>query len=197
MSVAPKHSRRLNLQDVMILVGAMAIQLAYEQVRDPYYRQYYDVPTTRVLLHEILEFPPTVSSIPDVAVKTSELFTRHAPSLLLWTLTWLVLRLRGPRPNLRHLARKPGFVACLVAVAVTAFGSVSTLVYQAGLFGSNPADWLIAGIWTQRIGFSVAAAWLTLALNRRWRPERGWIDRMGRVLGWLWVASAVLPPWDS
>jgi hypothetical protein len=50
MSVAPEHDRRLNLQDVMIFVATMAIQLAYEQVRDPYYRPYYAVPTTRALL---------------------------------------------------------------------------------------------------------------------------------------------------
>jgi hypothetical protein len=26
-------------------------------------------------------------------------------------------------------------------------------------------------------------------LSRRWRPEPGWIDRLGRVIGALWLLS--------
>src|SRR5262245_54032501 len=37
-----------------------------------------------------------------------------------------------------------------------------------------------------RVGFAVSGAWLTLWLSGRWRPERTWIDRLGRVMGWLW-----------
>ena len=31
-------------------------------------------------------------------------------------------------------------------------------------------------------------------MNRRWRPEPGWIDRSGRVLGWAWIAWMVAAP---
>jgi hypothetical protein len=34
---------------------------------------------------------------------------------------------------------------------------------------------------------AVAGAWLVLALAGWWRPEPGWIDRLGRVLGFLWI----------
>jgi hypothetical protein len=47
-------------------------------------------------------------------------------------------------------------------------------------------------------GFSVAVAWLTLTLGGRWRPEPSWIDRMGRVLGFYFIAIiplAILIPY--
>jgi hypothetical protein len=40
--------------------------------------------------------------------------------------------------------------------------------------------------------YTVAAGWLTLALLGRWRPEKSWIDRLGRVLGVGWIIANVL-----
>jgi hypothetical protein len=34
----------------------------------------------------------------------------------------------------------------------------------------------------------VLGAWMILALSGRSRPEVGWIDRMGRLLGSCWIA---------
>jgi hypothetical protein len=39
----------------------------------------------------------------------------------------------------------------------------------------------------QRNGYAVAAAWLTLAIGRRWRPEPTWVDRSGRAIGFFWL----------
>ncbi len=33
----------------------------------------------------------------------------------------------------------------------------------------------------------IPITWLLLVLGRRWRPEPGWIDRAGRLLGWSWI----------
>jgi hypothetical protein len=41
-------------------------------------------------------------------------------------------------------------------------------------------------------GISIAAVWLVLCLAGRWRAERSWIDRLGRILGMLWSATSVL-----
>lgn len=41
-------------------------------------------------------------------------------------------------------------------------------------------------------GPAVAAAWTVLAVSGRWRPERSWIDRLGRVLGWSWILISLL-----
>jgi hypothetical protein len=36
-------------------------------------------------------------------------------------------------------------------------------------------------------GSAVLWCWVTLALSGRWRPARGWLDRLGRVLGCCWL----------
>jgi hypothetical protein len=45
------------------------------------------------------------------------------------------------------------------------------------------------------IGVAVASSWLLLLVSGRWRPEPSWIDRSGRVLGWIWIAILPLTCW--
>ena len=45
---------------------------------------------------------------------------------------------------------------------------------------------------TSPCGIAVAAVWLVLALSGRWRPEKSWIDRLGRMLGVTWIAISFL-----
>jgi hypothetical protein len=40
--------------------------------------------------------------------------------------------------------------------------------------------------------FSVAAAWATLRLVGGWESEKGWIDRLGRLLGLYWIIYPIL-----
>ena len=42
------------------------------------------------------------------------------------------------------------------------------------------------------VGDAVAGAWLALVFGRRWRPEAGWIDRGGRLLGAYWILCVIL-----
>jgi hypothetical protein len=44
--------------------------------------------------------------------------------------------------------------------------------------------WVIATHWAVT---AVVGSWLALAISRRWRPERSWIDRAGRILGLYWA----------
>ena len=39
------------------------------------------------------------------------------------------------------------------------------------------------------VGALVTGVWLAQCLGRRWRPEAGWIDRLGRGLGFAWIVS--------
>jgi hypothetical protein len=38
------------------------------------------------------------------------------------------------------------------------------------------------------VGIAVTAAWVNLAVCDRWKPEAGWIDRLGRAVGVCWIA---------
>ncbi|MHB1557681.1 MAG: hypothetical protein ACYC61_09395 [Isosphaeraceae bacterium] len=38
----------------------------------------------------------------------------------------------------------------------------------------------------------MAAFWLVPAVAGRWRPEKSWIDRLGRALGITWIVISIL-----
>ncbi len=134
-----------------------------------------------------------------------------------WTLAFLILRWRRPRPSWWILARQPGLMACGVATLV--------LIVQ---FSAIAFRWAVAWSWTaigpsrspgvssfgatsltasalQHLWLSIhsgfldsasaahgiAGAWLIMALGGWWRPERSGIDRLGIALGVAWMALVV------
>jgi hypothetical protein len=105
--------------------------------------------------------------------------------LLGMTPAFLVLRLRRPRPPLRALLRQPGTVAAL-SMVFGLFWGTGFLVY---LF-PDKVDAMTAA--PAAIGVAVAAGWGALALSRRWEPEPGWVDRMGRALGCAAIGTALI-----
>ncbi len=121
------------------------------------------------------------------------------PLLWSWTMAAVVLRLRRPRPEIRRLLRQPGAVACWVGALITVGMGALTLAVDvivhriAGVDRelNRPAikDFFLFSPWV--IGAAVASAWMILWLDRRWRAEPSWVDRLGRVLGVLWIALAV------
>ena len=142
-----------------------------------------------------------------------------SPFAMIWTLAILGLRLRRPRDRWRRLVRQPGQVAGLMAALVLAVCMVGFATMCVRVIG-QPTLW----IWTAKysggggawmgwppgyllfetdhfldtmamIGVAVAASWVLLLLSRQWRPERSWIDRAGRGLGWFWIAILPLTCW--
>ena len=116
------------------------------------------------------------------------------------------VRLRRPRPPLRRLARQPGAMACVaVLIAAAPVALAPPMAYLFNLARGRPTPPipidevgpLLAISLTPACSFAVATAWTTLALNRRWRPEPGWIDRAGRALGvyWLGMVPACILVW--
>ncbi len=51
---------------------------------------------------------------------------------------------------------------------------------------------VIAASFVYPTGYAVAAVWLVQAVSGRWRPEKSWIDRLGRLLGMVWIVVMVL-----
>ena len=101
-----------------------------------------------------------------------------------------------PRPGGRDRFRRPGALAVLMVTLTWAFNVVQVAI-QAGcnrlLVGKtfdDPAFWWLFGPILEvppRAGLAVLAAWVTLALLGSWQPSKDWLDRSGRVLGWIWI----------
>jgi hypothetical protein len=105
--------------------------------------------------------------------------------LLVMTPAFFLLRLRQPRPPLRALFRQPGAVAGLAIVFGLFWGTGSLL----WLF-PDKVDSMTAA--ATAVGGAVAAGWIALALSRSWKPQTGWVDGIGRVLGCAAIGAALL-----
>jgi len=101
------------------------------------------------------------------------------------TPAFLLVRLRRPRPSIRAMLRQPGTVAGL---AVT-FGYFWVTGWLHRLFFGRINFHCGTAV---AVGATVAVAWALLALSRRWETEPSWVDRMGRLIGAVAIAVALL-----
>jgi hypothetical protein len=169
MSKATPAVRKLSVLDGMILIAALAGWFAsvryfagHSNLRNIWYPWDYGI--TRIYRNQI--------------------------SLLLaiLSLAVVIIRLRSPRPTRPGLLRQPGFAACLASVFALGLGALSqALATHAGMGDWQAVPRMIFWQAWPYSGPAVLGAWLTLRLTRRWRPERSAIDRLGRVIGWLWI----------
>jgi hypothetical protein len=129
---------------------------------------------------------------PGISQAIYSLLVTVLPHLVAWTFALLAIRLRAPRPDFRRLARQPGFVACGAAASAALLCAASSgLLVLAN--GSRSRVALTSFVYfTPELCFVVVGAWLALAANGRWRAEPGWIDRLGRTIGVLWIAANLL-----
>jgi hypothetical protein len=131
-----------------------------------------------------------------LAMGATNLLEFSTPLLTVMSVTVLGLRLRNPRPPLPELACQPGTTACAVAslIMVPACGSI--LVSHLVALGAPGAAWrrtvadlrpeYLGGLATT-IGLAISLYWFVMMVKNRWRPEPGWIDRLGRLLGLGWI----------
>ena len=103
--------------------------------------------------------------------------------------------------NVRRCSRyrrawlRPGAAAALASSAVLVLwgveqGATSLGTYSRGLWGKFPDPLL--NQWPlieQRVGLAVLGTWPALVACRRWHPRRSWDDRLGRVVGVLWLTQ--------
>jgi hypothetical protein len=201
-------SRPFTIFDAMTLIGASAVAFAVV-------RAY----TVEVLRFELIALAPFHK-----LWLTAYLYLIVVlPLPLTWSLAAFLLGFRSPRPPFRHLSRQPGIIACgavstVIAIRVAGFVAfwLRTALNNHYLFGLNywialtmPFNRLargpISGIAdyagpyfsTTAFGASAAVttAWLLSFASGQWRPQPHWLDRMGRVLGWFWVAIIPFSCW--
>jgi hypothetical protein len=163
--------RRFSVLDAMILVAATAVGFAGIRAFSPAFYSYQYTPIP----------PPPWLNWSAVVLSNWAFYLSPLPAA--WTLAALVLRLRPPRPPLRRLMRQPGAVAVFAAMMLILVGVIHYLLDL-----HNPSLHGVPFEYTSfSLGCGVGAAWWILALSMRWRAERSWIDRLGRVLGAYWI----------
>ena len=95
----------------------------------------------------------------------------------------------GPAP--------PGLAACvgvIVSTVLALFYWVHVAITSTPKIGWTNDLWVFIPFWIvdpKPPAIAVASVWAVLALDRRWRPEPAWLDRLGRILGTYWLADAV------
>jgi len=192
-----RPARRFTLLDAMILVGGAAVaMLGIRQL----FSEDSDEIDSLSFGSELFPWPYWLT----VGFRVAGLV------LMVASIALLVLRLIGPRPPIRRVMRQPGTVACFFAVACSLLSYVVRNVaeWSIRIFSDTPHITVLgiptlmsenpsaaAVLWEYLLPVLpsttpclVATAWLALWLGRNGRPEPGWIDRCGRVVGWSWIA---------
>jgi hypothetical protein len=105
------------------------------------------------------------------------------------------------KPGGRDRFRQPGALAMVLVVLTWAFNSIQTGI-QGGLLKlttdqsfSNGAFWYLFGpIYDTsfRAGLAILAGWVTLSLLGLRQPSPNWLDRSGRIVGWIWIIWGLL-----
>jgi hypothetical protein len=114
-------------------------------------------------------------------------------ALLFLSTAMLLIRLRPPTPSRRRLWRQPGLAASAAVVRGLTIKVVSDLVLNRAVPGRHipPISGLLRHV-APFCGPAVAGTWFTLIVTRRWRSERGGIDRLGRILGACWLVEFLI-----
>jgi hypothetical protein len=188
--------RRFTLVDAMILVAATAIGCAWM----PWISQLTEGEVSWSNFFEKVDLfrssdnaSWTLSDVPILAVAGIYFAYLTAPLFMAWTLALIPIRVIGPRPRWRRLARQPGMMAaCAAGLALVFQGLMIPLVMLIipQRLWPNLLELLEAGMPLPLlfIGLAVSTSWMTLLVGRRWRAEASWVDRLGRALGVGWIA---------
>jgi hypothetical protein len=115
------------------------------------------------------------------------------PVLVAWTLAVLILSLWQSWPTLRHVARRPGFIACvMVVVALVDRGTYFAIrvTTEGGPINDRISLHLANSLLTlpEFVGLLISGAWLALVLSGKWSRRPTGVDRVGCLLGLCWLA---------
>jgi hypothetical protein len=178
----PPARRRFSLLDGMILVASMAPGFAM----------------SRILVEELPNNYFQGSPFGSVWSATGYLVALATPVLLTMTPGLLVLRLRRPRRVGRRLWHSRGALN-LAALAVLAPVSGCSLWLMFQLAPNGPPDSYQIIVIFFLLSTLLGTASGTIALVTRLIGLQGrsldWVDRLGRIWGWLWIVLAFINFW--
>jgi hypothetical protein len=118
--------------------------------------------------------------------------------LMVWTLAFLILRLRQPRPPLGRVAFHWGCSGCVTALAfvlVTELRTIAGFAYDQA-FGPIPlvpdadgiAEMLCRTLRLAQVDGAIVTTWCVLKVCRRLRCERTWAECFGIGLSAGWIS---------
>jgi hypothetical protein len=164
-------SRSLTLADAMIFIIALGLGLALART------------AIGVIAETVRSEPRWRFQTMAGAVSLGRMLNIVLLNFLFFLLpAFLIVRLKRPRAALRSLICQPGFAACAAPVAVVLATLPFALLPPSGLAGE------VIEIACQVLLVGAAPlAWVVLITTRRWSLEPSWIDRLGRILGVLWM----------
>jgi hypothetical protein len=184
----PAEKRRIKLSDVMIIIVGIALALAMA-VHFLKYSIEDLIQVCRVLVAsaDVRGDWPELRRIIRDPLQRSLLYGFHFTSAVQTCMIpiFFIVRLRRPRPRWRTLVSQPGVVAVLAMVFGGLWVTGWVHILLPGRIDSLRGPWIV-------VGSTVAVAWLILVLVRKWHAERCWVDRFGRFLGTLAIATAFL-----
>jgi hypothetical protein len=116
------------------------------------------------------------------------------PCIACWTLALVgICLLRSGPPRWRRM-RQPGLVAGVAVILSVTLGAIPwVMLLLNGAGGIDVEDLVLLA--PLQIGPAIMTAWSIQLLSRRWRPERSWIDQLGRALALTWLPLAALCGW--
>ena len=181
--------RPLRLSDVMILIAGLAIVLAIGGHLVSWCALHFARLCRTAVENraDLWENPPRLWRMIQDPVRQTASYGFQSIGALVFGMTpvFFILRLKRPRPAWRPLLVQPGTVAVLAIVFGFFWLTGFMHILLPDRIDSFTAPWIV-------VGGTVAAAWVVLALIRRWRAEPGWLDRMGRMLGAMAIGAALL-----
>jgi hypothetical protein len=171
-----RHTRPITLADSMILLAAVAGGLTMARA--------YSLSVFENMRHaEAIRSLILLQALPTAIV--SPLMVVLVPFGLL-----------QPRPSRQRLARQPGYVACCAGTVGVALAVAEQVLFRntsaVNVFTDARTFLFFWASCTGAVEPIVIGAWLLLALSGRWRPEATWVDRLGRVIGAIWIFSLLL-----
>jgi hypothetical protein len=166
------NSRPFTSSDAMTLIIALALGLAVAR------------PAIVLVVNAIHSVPQNHFRTMAGAVQLGRVLNIIVLNFLFFLLpAFLILRLKRPRAPLRSMIDQPGFAACATSVAIV----LAFLPFELLPLGfARQVMEITAPVVITAAG---PLAWVSLIATRRWDPEPSWIDRLGRILGALWMVT--------
>ena len=168
--------RRLTLSATVVFIAAIGVGLAL----------------VRPAVKALGPRPMVFSNFAEAAVFYGLLYA--TPLVFACSVATLALSLRPPRPARRQLARRPGFVANAASI-LGVFVSLVPYIGQTVLDPSRASDIYMHVLSTGlpgNLGFYVIGAMLPLMLGGKYGPYPAWEDRLGWLIGMLWIIMSLL-----